>query len=497
MAGRIAAGILVTSCLLLPRILLAEEPPSSGQKKPVTREELEKIEQRVEDLEAGKTAHEDATRSIIRQTFTQWGSKINEFVAFGGTLEMLAGWAEDFTDADESIIKLNTAQVDFEIQVNDWALGSIILEYDDGTDVLFPTTDGEEASVDRINVDTAFLTIGNTERFWLFGSFGRMIVPFGISTGDPVADVLTINDPLTVEVFEAKEDAALLGVAFPTPPLTRPPPPVTTSPRPVRPLLVNAFFSALTPLLGYRPFPALPQTPAPTAPPLAPPPFNAGVYIYNGDTHDNSADREWRRPLKHMGATVGYRTRGNCASSLCPWTLDMDVDFSGSVLDSRFLEFEYRPVRSQIRYVPGFAAHIKTSIGPVALVGEWNGAIEKATLTDDADRTDNFKPSAWQVALGYQFDWNPWVEAIGAQGTYLALGYSQSRDLAGIMQDVGGTLTRVGFVPRRRFLVGIGEWVLEGLRVAVEYSHVLDYSKDKGGTGNSASGVFFMTTYQW
>ena len=31
----------------------------------------------------------------------------------------------------------------------------------------------------------------------------------------------------------------------------------------------------------------------------------------------------------------------------------------------------------------------------------------------------------------YQFDWNPYVEVIGAQGTYFVIGYSESSDLGG------------------------------------------------------------------
>ena len=104
-----------------------------------------------------------------------------------------------------------------------------------------------------------------------------------------------------------------------------------------------------------------------------------------------------------------------------------------------------------------------------------------------------FDPSAWQLSLGYQFDWNPWVEAIGAEGTYLAIGYSESRDLAGVMRAGD----RVGFVPRRRFLVSAGEWVLDSVLFAVEYSHIWDYSKNKGGTGKSANGVFSLLTYEW
>jgi hypothetical protein len=45
--------------------------------------------------------------------------------------------------------------------------------------------------------------------------------------------------------------------------------------------------------------------------------------------------------------------------------------------------------------------------------------------------------------------------------------------------------------------VGVGEWVLPRVRVALEYSHIFDYSVAKGGTGNSANGAFAQLTYEW
>ncbi len=56
---------------------------------------------------------------------------------------------------------------------------------------------------------------------------------------------------------------------------------------------------------------------------------------------------------------------------------------------------------------------------------------------------------------------------------------------------------RVGSVPERRLSAGVGEWVLDGLRVAFEYSLAVDYGVDQGGTGNSANGVFMQVTYEW
>jgi len=154
----------------------------------------------------------------------------------------------------------------------------------------------------------------------------------------------------------------------------------------------------------------------------------------------------------------------------------------------QILQFEYRGFLDQIGFVPGMAAHVKSNFGPVALVVEWNGAITDAEFVDDLGTPFSIRPEAWQVALGYQFDWNPAVEIIGAQGTYFTIGYSESEDLAGVTRLIGGdpgaippvppTPVRVGFVPERRLSVGMGEWVLDGLRVAIEYSHAIDYDED-------------------
>ncbi|MEN8183592.1 MAG: hypothetical protein ABFS46_13775 [Myxococcota bacterium] len=555
MAGRIAASVLAAACLLLAGPLRAQGGGSGSQTGPrefaaateqqrleqriaeleralasyqeSTREQeqlserveeleralsgredttaqQEQLEERVEELETAKVAHEDATRAIIADSFSQWGSKVNEFVTLGGTLEVLTGWEQDFRGESSQEIILNTAELDFEIQVNDWVMGSLILEYNDGRDRLFPTTDGDEAGVDRINIDTAFITVGDPERFWPIGMFGRMVLPFGISTGDPVADVLTLNDPLTVEVFETRRDAVLFGAQFPTRPLA----PLTPvpDPPPIQPALFKPLVGKLSRSLGYKPLPKPPPSRGFSTPVPEPPPFSAGIYLFQGDTYERLSRKDELSADGHWGATLGYRTSGNCRSSLasgasedlgwlhtfCPWTLDIDVDYNHSVFDSEFLSFEYRNLLGQIGFVPGMAASLKANLGPVGFVAEWNGAIDDATFTDDLGR-NHMRPGTWQVSLGYQFDWKPWVTVIGAQGTYVAIGYSESRDLEGVL--LGGE--RIGFVPKRRILVSVGEWVADGLRLAFEYSYIQDYRKGAGGTGRHANGVFSMLTYEW
>ena len=461
--------------------------------------QVDRLSQRLQQLETSRLAQEDATRSIIRQSFAEQGSNINDVVVFGGTLETLTFWADDFNGVDESDIVLDTAEIDFEIQMNTWSRASLVFEYFDGTNIAFPTAEEDEVFIDRINVRQAFITIGDTTRYPLFITTGRDVIPFGISTGDPVTDVLTIVDPLTVEVFETTEDFFLIGFAGPVPP---PPPPVSPGSPPAlappRPMLINPLARRLaTSVCTY----CGPPTPAEAIPPYVPPlcvaPYSGAIYFYNGETLE---EINQENHIEQMGGTLGYFTRGVVGRSAIPWTLDCDVDVNSSVFDSDFLQFEYRHFLDQIGYVPGMAAHVKSNIGPVGLVVEWNGAINDADFIDDALDPVSIRPEAWQISLAYQFDWNREVEVIGMQGTYFVVGYSESSDLAGVTRIFAAdplNPLRVGNVPERRFSVGVGEWVLEGLRVAFEYSHAIDYDEDEGGTGETADGVFMQITYEW
>jgi hypothetical protein len=229
-----------------------------------------------------------------------------------------------------------------------------------------------------------------------------------------------------------------------------------------------------------------------------------GIYSYNGGTFERVRSGGFR-PGDHINATAGFRTRGHCGrpydqlggAIFCPWSLSIDVSYNSSVFDSRFLEAEYQPFLGQIGFVPGMTASVKATLGPVSVIGEWNGAIDKATFIDDLGKSVRIRPSAWQLTLGYQFDWNPWVEAIGAQGTYVSISYSESQDLAGVIALNNNVPTRVGSVPRRRFILSVGEWILDGVKFAIEYSYNMDYPKKDGGTGNSANTVFTTLTLVW
>ena len=118
-------------------------------------------------------------------------------VEFGGAIEVAFDWGKDFAGVTESNIKLRTAEFDFDITANEWVTGSLQAEWDGVRDVF--------------TVKQAFVTIGNPAEFPLLLTAGRVVVPFTIATGAILGDTLSISDPLTVEVFETREDALWLG----------------------------------------------------------------------------------------------------------------------------------------------------------------------------------------------------------------------------------------------------------------------------------------------
>ena len=477
----------------------AADNTNNATAQPPPAADTDDLARRVKELEITKTAQEDATRAIIRDSFSKVGSKINEAVTFGGAIEMLAGRSKDFSGTSTSALLLNTAELDFEFQVAEWARASLVMEYVDGSNAQFTSTRGFETAVDRFRVDTASITLGDVQRFPLYLRAGRMNLAFGSSTGVHRSDVLSIENPLTTDAFELRRAAIGIGFGLPTPALTRPALPVVAPA--VRPLVLAPLVDAFGRQLGYAPPPVRIKPPAPISLPPDPPPFYGSLFFYEG--HNVGSQRSFTR---NANARLGYRAGGHCGrpyselrrTDFCPWSLDFNVDYATSVFDSGFFETEYRPFLDQIGPVRGMASTLKLSLGPVLLVGEWNGAIDRAVFTDDIGTQFRIKPSAWQVSAGYQFDWNPWVETIGGQGTYLALGYSRSRDLGGVTQLLSNNeRSRVGALPRSRWTLTAGEWVVEGLKVQLEYSRTTDYAVTEGGTGASGNGLQMTLTYAW
>src|SRR6266853_1093627 len=456
------------------------------------------LDQRVKDLEIGWAAQENATQQIIRDTLSKTGPKINNYLALSGVVEGLASRTGQFDGPAKENLALSTAELDFDIKLSDWLTGALVLHFDNGTGAIFPTGNNPVVpttpgvGVDRFTLDRTHISIGDLMQFPIAARFGVETLHFGTSTGVARLDTLSIGTPLTTEVFENRQTAGGLEFAWPTPPRQPPPAPVVI-PR-VSPLVVAPAVSQLARWLGYTPLPERPFRPQPVTFPFDPPPFYGSVMTYKGS--DSIIPN--RTKIDDYNASLGFRTRGNCGvpydqltdSLICPWTFDFHVDYDTSVFESRFLHASYLPFLSQIGRIPGVAASVKASFGPFAFVGEVNAALQQARFLDGLGTARSMTPMAWQASIAYQFDWNPWITEIGAQGDFISLGYSGSKDMAGVTGLVNGLPTRIGFVPQNRVFLTAGEWVMDGLKVAVEYSANWDYPVCSGGTGKVAHGGF-------
>ena len=115
------------------------------------------------------------------------------------------------------------------------------------------------------------------------------------------------------------------------------------------------------------------------------------------------------------------------------------------------------------------------------MVLEYDTALKTAKFADDAGKAISMTPATWQVELGYQFDWNPWVEEIGQQGGF------RCPWLLAVPRPCRGhahyylRANQDRFRATNRLIATAGEWFLEGGRVALEYSHDWDYPVSKGG----------------
>lgn len=491
---RAAEGDSLLSPPSLPPVQ-AEVGPDGRRRPPGVDPETRALTDRVRQLELGRAAQESATRSIMRDALTTLGPNINASVALGGAIEVLSSRARAFRSGPVQNTELATAELDFDIKVNDWVYGSLILGYNTGQGQQVVTADGVNDAIDRVSLDRALVTIGDPQRFPLIFKGGRDVLNFGTSTGIARLDTLSLSGPLTTSAFEIRDNYIGVELALPTPALRPQPPPVAIPP--VQPLVINPAFGAIANAMGYRP-PALLRPPPLVAvrPPPLPPPVFASLYLFQGDRELAPA----RGVSQNINASLGFLEGGTCGrtfeelrtSLVCPWNINLQLDYVSSVFGSGFFRNEYRPFLPTIGTVPGVAFSVRGAAGPFGMVGEVNTTLDKTLFVDDAATTIRLRPTAWQVNLSYQFDWNPWIEKIGEQGNYVAIGYSGTNGLQGIQRLLGGatTPTRVGFLPRSRVTLTLGEWLFANARFATEVVVDWDYSRRDGGTGRMASGVF-------
>ena len=167
----------------------------------VTTEEAADLKQSVEA--AVPQAREDVGKLNVSDRLDKLENKVsktafaNDFlerVEISGLIEV-EGYASSRGSGDHrdsSDITLATVELGIDAQINEWVSGHLLFLY-------------EEDDTEDVTVDEGTITFGNTERFPLYLTVGKMYVPFGNFESN------MIQDPLTLELGETRESAAQIG----------------------------------------------------------------------------------------------------------------------------------------------------------------------------------------------------------------------------------------------------------------------------------------------
>ncbi|MCK5778516.1 MAG: LbtU family siderophore porin [Rhodospirillales bacterium] len=157
---------------------------------------IEKQQQQINTLRARLEQTEGkAQQAEAAATEANSKSSFLDKVSIGGVAEVEATNSEAFSGADTSDIALAKVEFFVDTQPHEYLSTHVQMIYED---------DGNE----NINLDEAFATLGNTEKFPLYLQAGKWAVPFGGFDTDMNAD------PLTQSLGEVKEAAILGGVAY-------------------------------------------------------------------------------------------------------------------------------------------------------------------------------------------------------------------------------------------------------------------------------------------
>jgi hypothetical protein len=166
-----------------------------AEEETVSTREFEALQAEVLELKTLLNANQVQTEEGLQNAEAKSKTPIPEIpegLEFGALVEVEAGYSSTDSD-DESDITLATVELSAGWQLSDWVRGDLIFLY-------------EEDDTEPMDVDQAYITLGNTERLPLYVQFGKMYVPFG------KLDSLFVSDPIVLELAETLETAALLGV---------------------------------------------------------------------------------------------------------------------------------------------------------------------------------------------------------------------------------------------------------------------------------------------
>lgn len=269
-------------------------------------------------------------------------------IEIAGLIEVEASYLSPYEGDSESDIVLATAELGIRSQVNDWVEAGISFLY--------------EQNETDLEVDTAYLTLGNADASPLFLTAGQVYVPFG------VYETNLVSDPLTLNIGEARETALQLGFEQSG--------------------------------------------------------FSGSLYVFNGDNKVKGKDRVegWGANLGfgQESDDLSWSVGAGYINDLG----DSDT-LHESINDNRVAGAEIDPDLSidPTDRTGGWTLNAAASFGPFSLIGEYLSATDRFDPASLDFKDRGARPSAWNIEAGYSFSLlgRESVAAVAYQGTREAL----------------------------------------------------------------------------
>lgn len=320
---------------------------------------LKQVEQQLSEMRA-KTAPAGVEQELVQQNRElyervnqlegrliqekpAWGtgflSDLENRITLNGLLEFGAAYQSiDMKDGgheEDSDLCMTTVQLGIAAEVNDWVNAEMVLLYED------PTFDNDETSVD---IDEAFITIGNTEKIPAFLKAGKMYVPFG-ALFEHFPDDPFLDTPLTVMLGEVLEKAVLIGAEWEG--------------------------------------------------------FTVSAYTYNGDVEEDSSGDN---VIETYGFDANYAFENETygldmliGGSYISNIADSDCSMEGALL-----------VNDIEDYVGGADAYFHVGYQGIFLDAEYMAATEEfghGELYTGSDGNAAARPEVWNFEIGYNYNW--------------------------------------------------------------------------------------------
>ncbi len=170
------------------QIIKSNEQRLSGHKRDFQRDRTHFQQQ---EQVQGKNTTPEKEFGVINESMKFFNNRI----MFSGLVEAEVNCSKDYDDNSSSDITLATAELDIDVDLHKYVKSHLLFLW-------------EEDDTEPIDIDEAYIFLGNTEEFPLFCQVGKLYVPFGDYNSH------MISDPLTLELGETRETAVVVGIEY-------------------------------------------------------------------------------------------------------------------------------------------------------------------------------------------------------------------------------------------------------------------------------------------